>query len=221
MSNPFVKLPLEYRWLPLVEDLEFFAGEPPDYANRGYYYNEIPCPFSITKVVDTRNDYAKRVMEETRHEWEPRGNIAHACLEAHLRGRSYDPWPYNDLVDHLVNFWLWDEWEAIACEYVMFDKRRCIAGTADMILRNKEDHSRIAIADLKTCKTKINKRNISAQLGGYVNLLNLCWYQINVTDCFGVWACPTKTDVEVYDPMDCLVTYEGMRDAFMRKQREF
>ena len=103
----------------------------------------------------------------------------------------------------------------------MIDRHRNIAGTADMILRNKEDHRRIAVADLKTCKTKINKRDISAQLGGYINLLNLNHYELDVTDAFGIWACPTKTDVEAYDPIDCVTTYEGIRDGFLKQKREF
>ena len=221
MRNKFTKLPTEYRWLPTVESLELYDGTPPHFEDRGYYYDEMPVPFSVTEGIDKRTAYQRHIHEETKPEWAPRGNTAHACLEAHLRGRSYDAGDYKDLVNHLVNHWIWDEWEAIGCEYRMFDKQRCIAGTADLILRNKKDPRRVAIGDLKTNKTKISKRDCSAQLGGYVNLLNLTWYELDVTDCFVVWACPTETDVDFdYDPMECLMTYEGIRQGFMKRKQE-
>ena len=221
MRNPFKPKTFEGKWLPPVMGLEFFEGEPPDYLDRGYYFQEIPVHVTVSEVIDKRTVFAKKIHEETKHEWQPRGNTAHACLEAHFRGRSYDAGNYKDLVNHLVNFWLWEEWEAIGVEYRMIDRHRNIAGTADMILRNREDHRRIAVADLKTCKTKINRRDISAQLGGYINLLNLSHFELDVTDAFGIWACPTKTDVEAYDPIDCVTTYEGIRDGFLKQKREF
>ena len=202
------------KWLPEIPDLNLDNDHV-------YWHEKQIIPNSVTQVIDARSQWEKKRHKETKHEWEPRGRKIHSCLEAFLRGRSYDPGEYADHVKHLVTYWLWDEWEAIACEYLLIDKRRGIAGSADAILRHKEDHRRIAIADLKTNRLKISKKDISPQLGGYVNLLNICWPELHVTDCFGIWSCPTETDSRRFEPIDALISYEGMRDGFFRKERQF
>ena len=205
------------RWLPEIQGIEKYQKD----NSRGYFYKGKLIPYSITQITDTRKDYVKKIHEDTQKDWEPRGNTAHHCLEQFLKGRSYDPGEYKPLVDRVVNYWIWDEWEAIGCEYKLFDLKRGIAGTADMILRNKKDHSRIAVADLKTKKDKITFQDYKAQIGGYINLMNLCYPELIIEECFVIAASNTAIDMRVYDWNECLDIYENQRRLFFDRLEVF
>lgn len=229
MNEQKLKMPRlkkSQRWLPLVPHLDY------DYE-QGYFINEKPISHRMTEIIGKNSDYFNKVRNGDYGEDKridllisiDQGNVTHACLDAFHRGRSCDPECYEDTVKHLLNYWIWDEWEAIASEYRMYDPKRNIAGTCDMILRHKDDHSRIAVADLKTKKDKRNKdgkpiihfSDHKAQIGGYINLLNLTWPQLKTEDCFVIYASPSMCDIDTYSYVDCLTTYEGVRDGFFRE----
>lgn len=220
------------RWLPLVKNIEYDHEQ-------GYFVNEKPISHRMTEVISwpNKNDHFNKVRrgdygEERRvdllislHQ----GNVAHACLDAFHRGRSCDPECYEDLVKHLLSYWIWDEWEAIASEYMMFDPRKNIAGTCDMVLRHKEDHSRIAVADLKTKKDKRDKNgkpiihfsDHRAQVGGYIHLLNLTWPKLMVEDCFVIYASPSMCDIDTYNYVDCLTEFQAISEGYFRDYEGF
>tara|TARA_B100000287_G_scaffold144271_1_gene136163 strand:+ start:2238 stop:2717 length:480 start_codon:yes stop_codon:yes gene_type:complete len=156
-------------------------------------------------------------MEKTRSEWEPRGNTVHACLEAFLLGLPYDPGAYKEWVEPLLAYDLWNRWEPVAVEFRMADTRYCIAGSADCILRHKEN-GKYALADLKTLSKSGRKRDISAQLGGYLSLLSQCKPEIQISKCFGIWAKPNETFTTRYDPIDCRDIYDRQRHYFLKQQ---
>ena len=165
-----------------------------------------------------------------------RGHKAHAYLDHYHRGRSFNPAPYQQLCANLLTLDLWDEWEVVQSEYLMVDLKRSIAGTCDMILRHKVERDRYAIADLKTKSPARNKngdpiipnqKNYAAQLGGYINLINLTWPSLKVEDCFIIYASDLLAHIHKdrsgrnkYDYIDCLETYEGCRTAFFREMED-
>jgi hypothetical protein len=90
-----------------------------------------------------------------------------------------------------------------------------------MILRNKKDHTRIAIADLKTKKDKITFQDYKAQIGGYINLMNLCYPELKIEECFVIAASNTAIDMRVYDWNECLNIYENQRRLFFDRLEVF
>ena len=168
-------------------------------------------------MIDLRTDVVKAIHMKTRSEWEPRGNTVHACLEAFLKGQEHDPGAYAEWVEPLLSYPLWDRWDAVAAEFSMCDTRHDIAGMADCILRHKET-GQYALADLKTLGPSGRKRDISAQLGGYVSLLARHKPEIQISKCFGIWAKPKETFTTTFDPIDCQDIYERQRQVFLSKQ---
>ncbi len=107
----------------------------------------------------------------------------------------------------------------------MLDRRYQIAGTLDLLLRNKE--GRIALCDYKTKDDpkkgkKINKGNYKTQLGGYLSLLGHQFPQIVVDTCRIYYVCPSRVEsVEYPDTLECLQLYERARSNYFEKQLPF
>ena len=229
------KLKADQRWLDPIRGLEY-------HDEGGYFYNEKPVPHRMTEVISNSN-YFSRVRNGDFGEDKQvdllisldQGNTVHKCMNEFVRGRSFSPYSevsneyYGELVNRLVRHWIWDEWEAIGSEYMLLDVRRKIAGTCDLILRHKQDHSRIAIADLKTKKHKenkdgipiIQKTNHKTQLGGYINLLNQIYPELSTEDTFIIFASPTTIEIKTYDYLDCLEEYEAARSLYFQNQEDF
>ena len=147
--------------------------------------------YSISQIIDTSNKRTKEIHERTRSEWSPRGDPVHACLEAFLRGEPYDPGNYKDWVVPLLSDDLWNRYEVVATEYRMADtsEHGGIAGSCDCIIRHKVTGDYV-LADLKTLSIKGSKRNVSAQLGGYLSLLQKCKPEIKISRCLAIWSWP-------------------------------
>ena len=184
-----------------------------------YRHQQRWIKWSISQIVDTRSDAVKVIHDKTREKWEPRGNTVHACLEAFLQGKPYDPGEYQDIVDPLVNYPLFTRWHAVACEYRMFDMSEGggVAGSLDCILRHNETGI-YALADLKTLSKSGRDRDISAQLGGYLSLLRHCRPEIKIDKCFGIWAKPKKTWTTSYNVQECIDKYQKIKTDFFAKQ---
>tara|TARA_B100000965_G_scaffold170568_1_gene142313 strand:- start:317 stop:1042 length:726 start_codon:yes stop_codon:yes gene_type:complete len=240
MNLVMPKLPAPFldKWLPIVPGIKF-------YEQSGYFYNDQPISHRISEVIISkaeREDFQKMRNGEfgqTRRavllDAIARGLTAHEFLDHHHRGRSFNATPYQKLCANILTIDLWDEWEVVASEYMLVDLRRSIAGTCDMILRHKVEKDRYAIADLKTKSPaykkdgspKIpNKKNYSAQLGGYINLLNLTWPELKVEDCFVIYANDLMAEIHTYygrnyyNYIDCIETYEGCRAAFFKEMED-
>nr|BAR30895.1 DNA replication factor Dna2-like nuclease [uncultured Mediterranean phage uvMED] len=208
------------RWLPEIQGLEKYE----DGISRGYYYKGKLVPYSITEVVDITQEFLKKRYLETKHEWQPRGNTVHACMEQFLRGRSFDPGNYKEWTDALTTYDFWDDWEAIATEYKLLDLKNGIAGTADAIVRNKKDHNKIALVDLKTKKDKISFGHHEMQLGGYLNLIRETFPQLKINDAYIIYVGKSLVDRQHYNKsecFDCIDLYTGQRRAFLKQQEAF
>jgi len=233
------ELPKTGKWLPVVPGLEF-------YYESGYFFNGRPVAHRISEVISSKAERDWFTKTRTGEYGEDkqvqllccieRGNKAHCFLDHHHRGRSFNPTPYQELCANLLTLDLWDDWEVVQSEYLMIDVKRSIAGTCDMILRHKRERDRYAIADLKTKSPARNKngdpiipnqKNYAAQLGGYINLINLTWPLLKVEDCFIIYASDLMAQIHKdrsgrnkYEYIDCIETYEGCRDAFFREMED-
>ena len=236
---PTLPAPFLDKWLPIVPGLEF-------YYESGYFFKGKPVNHRISEVIISKpeREWFQKVRNGEFGEDKQvdllckieRGLKAHAYLDHYHRGRSYNATPYQKLCANLLTLDLWDEWEVVGSEYLLVDVRRSIAGTCDMILRHKVEKDRYAIADLKTKSPaykadgspKIpSKKDYSAQLGGYINLLNLTWPQLKVEDCFIIYANDLMAEIHKdrsrrnkYNYIDCVTTYEGCRDAFFAEMED-
>jgi len=177
---------------------------------------------SITTVINDKTPAQMQRIMSTRSEWEPRGNTVHACLENFLlHGEAGDPGDYAEWIEPLVNHPMWKTWEAVAVEHRMVDKRHSIAGSFDALLRHKGD-GRLVLADLKTQSSHHSKpRDISPQLGGYLNLADQCHPGLAVERCIGIWARPGNTSITTYEASDCIENYLAARSLFLSKQPAF
>jgi hypothetical protein len=235
---PELPAPFLDKWLPIVPGIKH-------YEQSGYFYNDQPIAHRISEVIISkaeREDFQKmrngefgQTKQAVLLDAIARGLTAHEFLDHHHRGRSFNATPYQKLCANILTIDLWDEWEVVASEYMMCDLRRSIAGTCDMILRHKVEKDRYAIADLKTKSPaykadgtpKIpSKKNYSAQLGGYINLINLTWPQLKVEDCFVIYASDLMAEIHTkygrnyYNYIDCVETYEGCRAAFFKEMED-
>ena len=233
------ELPTKWKWLPIVPGLKF-------YQDSGYFFNDIPITYRVSEVIQTKTErdwfdkarigvYGEEKQVELLEAIE-RGEKVHEWFSHRARGRSYNETPYQKECEHLAANPIWDVWEVVASEYSMFDPRRNIAGTCDLILRHKKEQDRFAVADIKT-KSKAYgksgnpiipaKKNYSAQLGGYINLLNLTWPGLKVEDCFVIYTSELLSQIHKdrsgnnkYFWLDCVDTYEGCRSAFFREMED-
>ena len=177
---------------------------------------------SITKVVNDKTPAQMKRIMDSKHIWENRGNTVHQCLENFLlHGEAGDPGDYAEWVEPLVNHIMWKTWEAVAVEHRMVDTRHSIAGSFDALLRNKND-GRLVLADLKTQSSHHSKpRDISPQLGGYLNLMDQCHPGVAVNRCIGIWARPGSTSITAFEGPDCIESYLAARSVFLAAQPDF
>ena len=156
-------------------------------------------------------------INEKRHIWEPRGNSVHKAFQNFWEtGTPGDPGKYEKWITPLVNFLDgWADYRAVAVEYSMVDPRYNIAGQLDVLLVSRRGD--FILVDLKTLEEGGRIRNISAQLGGYLNLLEVNFPGIEVARCAGLWSWPGKTELKICEPDDCRETYLSMRKAYNQK----
>ena len=177
---------------------------------------------SITTVVNDKTPAQMARIMASRDQWEPRGNTVHACLEAALTGQPLpDYTPYAEWVDPLLEHPMWKTWSAVAVEHRMVDTRYSIAGSFDALLQHKDD-GRLVLADLKTLSSPHSQtRDISPQLGGYLNLMDQCHPGTAVSRCIGIWARPGSTSITTYETAPAIETYLALRHAYLATNAPF
>ncbi len=175
--------------------------------------------WSISQIVDSRSAYVKDLHERTRENWAVRGDCIHYCLNLFAQGKEFDPGEFKDWADSLFSYDLWNRYDIVASEYRMVDmsEKGGIGGSCDCILRHKETQQYV-LADLKTLSKKGSKRNIAAQLGGYVCLLQKCHPEIKIARCMAIWSWPHKTDTTTYKTQECIDKYLQLKTNFFSKQ---
>ncbi|MEY3767689.1 MAG: Synechococcus phage, partial [Cyanobacteriota bacterium] len=117
-----------------VPDLHFFPDQ------HRYLYRGQWVAYSITTVVCDKTPAQMARIMASKHEWEPRGNTVHGCLEQFLlHGDPGDPGDYGEWVTPLVSHPMWNTWKAVAVEHRLVDDRYSIAGSFDALLQNQKD----------------------------------------------------------------------------------
>ena len=189
--------------------LEPIEGLVFDEAAHRYKYKDRWLALSPTQIIsfDMRPEQKERI-EETRHEWEPRGNTLHACLEQFLLGAAeLNPEPYQDWWKSLRNCWLWTDAEILGVELRLTDKVN-MGGSCDFLIR-KDDQ--VILGDLKTVssvKACDVRKPADAQLGAYLFLLSKTYPKVMVEKCVTVVSGPGKCRVITSDPVDCWMAWE-------------
>ena len=173
-------------------------------------------------MVNDKTPEQMAVIESKRSEWEPRGSFVHNALELFLTtGDPGDLGEYGAWITPLVNHLMWRNYRAIACEHRMVDTRYSIAGSFDALLEHKET-GQLVLADLKTLShPHSSDRDVSKQLGGYLNLMDQCHKDVagKVTECVGIFARPGKTTFQPPVPASkCIENYLAARSAFLSRQ---
>ncbi len=159
--------------------------------------------------------------------WAIRGKKIHDCLDKHLKGvpQSYDdkwaPWVETLLEDDLfkcVNL--------MASEYSLClrDNSHSIGGTLDFLISYTDDPGFVILGDLKTVsrKTAVSSRKpATAQLGGYLTMINQHLPNIYVSQCVTVVSGPDKCKVIKQEPDECLEAWRGALARFDALQPDF
>ena len=196
--------------LPPIEGLEF------DETAHRYKYKGRWLSNSPTGVLSyDMDEHAKRRIEETRSEWEPRGNACHEWLEQFLTGAAeLDAGDYYEWISPLKKCWLWDGCEVLASELRLVDPKRNMGGSVDFIIKTKQ--GTVAIGDLKTVKSKeaADKRKAAeAQLGSYIRMVNLNYPDVFIEKAVTVVAAPGYTKVITSETTACDMAWD---DAWQR-----
>ncbi len=184
--------------------------------------------YSVTQICNRKTEAQIAAIEATRHEWEPRGKMIHLFGEALLKSfmpRSEpflkkpslpDPGPYERWTTPLLEKRFWQDWETLATEFRLCDLNRSIGGSLDGLGYYK---GRLCLIDFKSQSSiKSSQYDISAQLGGYVRMLN-DHFGLYVEECRGVWVKPGKTIVSTsIEPDTCLLAFNDCWERFQALQ---
>ena len=107
------------------------------------------------------------------------------------------------------------------------NKRRVIAGELwltrcfDALLRHK-DTGRLVLADLKTQSSQDSKpRDVTPQLGGYMNLMDQCYPGIAVDEGIAIWSKPGSVAITTYKGPKCVESYLAARSLYLQEQPDF
>ena len=180
---------------------------------------------SVTGVVSDLTPYARAKIESTRDVWEPRGNAAHAALEAFLLGQEApSSGDYESIIQPLLSYPLWDGCEVIAVEYRLCDKdgRKSLGGSFDFLIRTRK--GKTILGDLKTVGSTpavMSRKPATAQLGAYLACL-IDWHpHLLIDKCVTVVAGPARTHAISQEPDECLSAWVDAWDKFNLLQPDF
>jgi len=169
--------------------------------------------YSVTQICNRKTEAQMAAIESKRSEWEPRGNAVHAFGEAMLNKEPLpDPGPYERWTTPLLEHRFWNDWQTLATEFRLCDLNRSVGGSLDGLGHYK---GRLCLIDFKSLSSiKSSQYDISAQLGGYVRMLN-DHFGLYVEECRGVWVKPGKTVISAsIEPDTCLLAFNDCWERF-------
>jgi hypothetical protein len=198
---------------------------PIDFDEEAHSYRWQPTGermmLSVTKVLAASKDpKVLRTFERTKSTWAPRGTYVHAALEQFLKGRPAEELigkKYNEYVQPLLEYPMWQNFEPIALEYRVCDLRRNIGGSLDVL---GYDHlmDRMVLLDLKTLGKSGKPYSTDAQLGGYLSML-IDHHKLVVDECLTMWSESGEAHLgECQPPTRCLEAWEDAYDLWAMKQ---
>ena len=171
------------------------------------------------------SDEARKAIAADKHNWEPRGNTIHDCMEAYLTGADpVDPGDYREWVEPLLEHPLLNRYECLAAEFRLVDKRCRYAGSLDALLRGvgRDGKERTILMDLKTLKrAHSSTRSVAAQCGAYMSMLDQHFPSLLIDQCVGLFSKPGKVDIVVHEPQDCLDAWDQQWSKYQSWQPAF
>ena len=158
--------------------------------------------------------------------WAVRGKTIHDCLDKHLKGEpqiyddKWSPW-----VETLLEDDLFKNVGLMASEYSLClrNNSHSIGGTLDFLISYSDDDFYI-LGDLKTVSSKKAvscRKAATAQLGGYIAMLNHHWPKIYISQCVTVVSGPGRCRVIKQEPDKCLEAWRGALARFDALQPDF
>ena len=206
---------LDKQALQPIEGLEFNEDA------HAYCFNGKWLSTSVTSVLSfDMSEEAKLNIEATRHEWEPRGNHLHACLEQFLSGAALlNPAPYETYWDAIEKCWLFDGATVIGTEVRLVDEKKSLAGSTDFLIRTKKGS--VVLGDLKTVssvESMKRRKPADAQLGAYLSMCNHWFPDLYIDKCVTLVAAPGQCRVLSSEPDDCYAKWQDAWDRYQAHQ---
>lgn len=198
-------------------------------------------PVSITGVITRvcKPEEALAWIEASRDVWEPRGNTAHAALQHHAlhtwqappalwppgldAAQPADPWgpvygAYGDWIAPLLAEPLWQHVQVVAAELMLYDLKRNVAGTLDLLLRFPDGS--YGIADLKTLSARGRRYDTRAQLGAGIVMAEQ-HYELEISRGLTIWASPGHCLIQTHTASACRQSWQRVFEVYLRDWRPF
>lgn len=205
-----------------VLSIEEYLKEDPfiEFYKDGHKYYDLKkkriVPRSISDIKGKIN-YTSSALEEGIR----RGNIVHEACNRYVETKDTTlalshAGKYKSYVEHFINAKFWDEFDVVVSEFMLIDRKYDIAGTLDLILKNKKTGG-LVLADIKTgsaSKAKI-------QLGGYLYMLYGAYPKIKIDYCQIIFAHETECTRKRFESFDCFSEYEACRSLYFEKQLQW
>ena len=184
---------------------------------------------SVTGITGFNMDEKKKIaIERTKKYWAPRGTTVHSAFESFLNRDKehfidipkewdkYEEWIYPLLQHQYIS----NDFQPIATEFTVCDRRNGIAGTFDAFGYDQRTNKYVLV-DLKTQSNKnANAYNTDEQLGAYAAML--IEMGVWIDECRTIWCRPEKTVVGEYqDVSTCLEAWHSKLDFWKMMQEEF
>ena len=173
-----------------------------------------PVPISVTGVLAASDStHKRRLLEQTRAEWEPRGNACHRALERWITSnRSWIPSPgcheFTPYIPWIIPLTTWAGWHGLtftASELLLHHPELGVAGQFDGAWRTQD--GRHVLFDLKSRGHRgAGTYSTAAQLGGYLALA--ARWGIHFDHAATIWARPNRyPTISVYSIGQCLAAW--------------
>lgn len=195
---------LDKQVLRPIDGLEFFPDA------HAYKFQDQWIRNSVTQVLSfDMSDEARANIEATRHDWEPRGNHLHLCLDQWLSGAALvDPAPYGEWWDPLEACWLWKDAQTLGTEVRLVDPKKSLAGSTDFLIKTGKGN--IVLGDLKTVssiESMKRRKPADEQLGAYLMMLNRLYPHVMVDRCVTLVSAPGQCRVISSEPDVCAMKW--------------
>lgn len=127
-------------------------------------------PFDAQAISKKVADIRGISQEEVKAEWKKTaddGTEVHLLAEKYCLGHKLSETELNKIKHAILFFNHNSQLEILGCEVKIFSKKHKVAGTVDLIVRNKENN-RVYLLDYKTCNKDINKNECFQMAQGHL-----------------------------------------------------
>ncbi len=174
-------------------------------------------PFDLNKVARDVAEREWRTEDEVLGEWEvlrDSGSKIHDIADRYCRGEELSDIELENIGGVVAFFNEYDYFEIIASEIKIFSKKYNIAGTIDLILKDKNTN-RLYILDWKTSRKEINKEDcFSMAKGPFEELFNNKFYKYSAQLSFYSNILKENYNIEIWDFFFVHLRYDGTFKKF-------